>query len=151
MGTQLPVLKSGQSPNITFGPCLLWPNGWMNQYSTWCSGGPRSNLHCARWGPSSPSPKGAHPPIFGPCLLWSNGWVDQDVTWYGGRPRPRRRCVRWGPSSPSKGHSSTPVFGPCVSYGHDGSSQLLLRSYENQLRLGGVSVPSRVWFLFWYS
>jgi len=38
--------------------------------------------HCARWRPSSPSPrKGAQPPIFSPCLLWPNGWMDQDATW----------------------------------------------------------------------
>jgi len=29
-----------------------------------------------RWGPSSPSPKGAQPPIFGPCPLWPNSWMD---------------------------------------------------------------------------
>jgi len=28
-GTQLPSPKKGQSPPI-FGPCLLWPNGWMD-------------------------------------------------------------------------------------------------------------------------
>ena len=27
-------------------------------------------------GPSSPSPKGAQPPIFGRYLLWLNGWMD---------------------------------------------------------------------------
>jgi len=54
-GIQL-LLKGAQPP--LFGPCLLWP-------------------HCARWGPSSSSPKGAQlPPIFGPCLLWPNGWMD---------------------------------------------------------------------------
>ena len=24
----------GAQPRI-FGPCLLWPNGWMDQYATW--------------------------------------------------------------------------------------------------------------------
>jgi len=28
------------------------------------------------WGPSSPSPKGAQPPVFGQCPLWPNGWMD---------------------------------------------------------------------------
>ena len=32
--------------------------------------------HCVRWGSSSPSPKGAQPPIFGQCPLWPNGWMD---------------------------------------------------------------------------
>ena len=29
MGTQLPSSKMDKTP--IFGPCLLWPNGWMNQ------------------------------------------------------------------------------------------------------------------------
>jgi len=30
-GTQLP--KGAQPP--IFGPCLLWPNGWIDQDATW--------------------------------------------------------------------------------------------------------------------
>ena len=55
-----------------FGPCLLWPNGWMDQGATWYGGKPRPRRHCVRWGPSSPPPKkrgGGTPRIFGPCLL----------------------------------------------------------------------------------
>jgi len=69
---------------------VLWPNGWMGQDQTWHTGRPRPWPHCVRWGPSSPSSKGAQPPIYGPCLLRPNGCMDQDVTWYAGRPRPRR-------------------------------------------------------------
>ena len=29
MGTQLPSPEGAQPP--IFGPCLLWPNGWMDQ------------------------------------------------------------------------------------------------------------------------
>jgi len=86
---------------------VLWPNGWTDQDETWHAGRPRPWLHCVRWGPSSPSPKGeeTESPIFGPYLLWTNCWIDQDATWYGRRTRPReprRLCVRWGPSSPSQ-------------------------------------------------
>jgi len=35
------------------GPCLLWPNGWMDQDDTWHGGRP----HYARWGQSSPTHK----------------------------------------------------------------------------------------------
>jgi len=37
-----------------FGPCLLRPNGWMDQDATWTwyGGRPRHRPHCARWGPS---------------------------------------------------------------------------------------------------
>jgi len=75
----------------------------MDQNETWHAGRPRRWPHCVRWGPSSPSPKGAQPPIFGPYLLRSNASMDQDATWYGGRPRPRRLCVKLSP--PQKGRS----------------------------------------------
>jgi len=62
MGTQLPSPKRGRSSSI-FGPCLLWSNGWMDQDGTLHGGGPRSRPYCARWEPSSPTPKkGAQPP-----------------------------------------------------------------------------------------
>jgi len=38
-GTQLPLPKGAQPP--IFGPCLLWPNGWMNQDATWYRGRPQ--------------------------------------------------------------------------------------------------------------
>jgi len=54
--------KKGAQPPPVFGPCLLWPNGWMDQGATWCGGRPRPRRHCVRFGPSSPS-KG-HSPQF---------------------------------------------------------------------------------------
>ena len=30
-----------------FGPCLLWPNSWMDQDATWYVGRPRPRPHCA--------------------------------------------------------------------------------------------------------
>ena len=71
-GDPAPPSPKGQRPPI-FGPCLLWPNGWIDQDATWYTGRPRPRRHCVRWGPSSPQ-KGAHsPPIFSACLLWPNG------------------------------------------------------------------------------
>ena len=32
-GIQLP--KKGHNVPTIFGPCLLWPNGWMDQDATW--------------------------------------------------------------------------------------------------------------------
>jgi len=51
MGTQVPLPKKGAELPPIFIPCLLWPNGWMEE------GRPRPRPHCARWGPSFPSPK----------------------------------------------------------------------------------------------
>jgi len=49
--------KEGHSP-IIFNPCLLWPNGWMHQDTTWYGGRPQPRRHCVRWGPSPPPLKG---------------------------------------------------------------------------------------------
>jgi len=64
----LPLSKKGTAPPI-FGPYLLWPNGWMDQDGTWYGGEPRSRPHCARWGPSSPSPKRGQSPHIRPVSL----------------------------------------------------------------------------------
>jgi len=78
----------------------LWPNGWTDQDETWHAGRSRPWPHCVRWGPSSPSSKGAQlPPNFRPISVRPYGCMDQEATWYGARPQPRRLCVRWGPRS----------------------------------------------------
>ena len=104
-----PPSPKGRSPPI-FGPCLLRPNGCMDQDATWYGDRPQPRRLCVRWYPA-PSPQkggGALSPIFAPCLLWPNGWMDQDSTCHGGRPQSRRLCVRWEPSPlPQKGLSAT--------------------------------------------
>ena len=54
-----PPQKGDRAPTI-FVPCLLRPNGWMDQDATWYGGRPRPRPHCVRWGPSSPSHKKGH-------------------------------------------------------------------------------------------
>jgi len=63
-----PLPKRGQSPPI-FGPCLLWPNGWMDQDATWYRVRPQPKRHCVTWGPSSPSKKSAQPLSFRPMSV----------------------------------------------------------------------------------
>ena len=41
-GTQLPPEKRHIHPHPIFGPCVLWPNGWMNHDATWYGGMRRS-------------------------------------------------------------------------------------------------------------
>jgi len=67
-GIALP-LKQAQPP--VFGPCLLWPNGWMDDATfgtevDLCSG------HIVLHGDAAAPAKGAQQPnpLFGPCLLW---------------------------------------------------------------------------------
>jgi len=138
MGTQLllPIPKRGEPP--IFGPCLLWPNGWMDQDETWQGGRPRPWPHCVRWGSSSPSPKGAQPPFFDPCLLWPNGTQLPSLKKGQSPPVLVHVCcgqtAEWikvtlglevglgpgdivfdrDPTPPEKRHSPHPIFGPCI-------------------------------------
>ena len=101
-------LAPPENPHPSFGPCLLWPNGWMDQDATWFGGKLLLRRRCVRWGWSSPL-KGVHPPVFGPCVL-KDGWRHHLVRKY--RPRPRPHCIMRGPSSPAKGAQQTPSFRP---------------------------------------
>jgi len=56
-----PPQKRGEAPQI-FGPCLLRPNGWIDQYGSCHGGRPQPRRHCVRWGPSLIPQKGAQPP-----------------------------------------------------------------------------------------
>jgi len=110
-GEPTPLPKKGAKPPI-FGPCLLWPNGWMDQDGTCHGDGPRPRRHWFSMRTQFPPKKGTQPPIFGPCLLWPNGCMYQDTTWYGGRPQPRRHCVRWGPRCACPKGAQPPNFLP---------------------------------------
>ena len=71
MGTQFPPPQKGGRPPI-FGPGLLWPKGWMDQYATWYEGRPWPS-HIVLHGDSAP-PNGAQPPNFRPMSIvakWS--------------------------------------------------------------------------------
>ena len=61
-GDPTPSPKRGRIPQI-FGPCLLWPNGWMDQNGTWHGGKPQPRRLWVRWGPSPLPKKGAEPPL----------------------------------------------------------------------------------------
>ena len=52
-GDAAPFPQRGTALN--FGPCLLWPKGWMDQDATWYGGRRRPRPHCVRCGPSSPT------------------------------------------------------------------------------------------------
>jgi len=66
-----PHPKKGAEPPKFLSPCLLWPNGWMDQDGTWHGGRPQPRRLCVRWGPSPLLPKkGAEPlPNFWPFSI----------------------------------------------------------------------------------
>jgi len=49
-----PSPKRRADPPQIFGPCLLWPNGWMDQDGTWHGDRPLPRRLCVGWGPSRP-------------------------------------------------------------------------------------------------
>ena len=49
VGTQLPPKNGHSPPPPVFGPCLLWPNSWMDQDVIWYGGRPRPTQNCVRW------------------------------------------------------------------------------------------------------
>jgi len=68
-GSTPPPQKGGTAPFC--GPCLLWPNGRMDQDAT-CYGGRRHLGDIVVDGDPAPH----SPSLFGPCSLWPNGWMD---------------------------------------------------------------------------
>jgi len=52
-----PLPKKGHSSSPIFGPCLIWPNDWMHQDTTWYGSRPRPRRYCddcVRWEPTPP-------------------------------------------------------------------------------------------------
>jgi len=125
--------KKGHSSPPVPGPCLLWPNGSINQDSIWYGGRPWPRPHCVRWGPSYPTQRGTAPTIFGPMSVVAKRleiqlMMDQDATWYCSRPRPRRHCVRWVTTQLPPKRGTTPNFRPYVyAKWHDGLRCHLVR------------------------
>ena len=99
--------KKGSKPaSPMFGPCLLWPNGWIDQNGTWCGGGPWSRPHCARWGPSSPPPKKGRSPQFSAHL-----YCGQMAQWI---KMPLGTEVNLSPNDSSPKRAQPPILGPCL-------------------------------------
>jgi len=99
-----------------FGPCRLWPKGWMDQDATLYGSRFRPRRHCVTWDPNpSPSKKGAEQPHFSAHVLRPSGWMHQGATWCEDRPRPRPHCVRWRPNSPT-GAQQPPIFWPILMW-----------------------------------
>jgi len=57
-----PRKKDTPTPPI-FGPCLLWPNGWMDEDAAWCAEVDLGPGHIVLDGGPSSRERG-------PCLLW---------------------------------------------------------------------------------
>jgi len=126
------VRKGHNHPHPIFGPCLLWPNGWMDQDATWYGGKRRLRRCCVRWGHSSPPLKWAQPPVFGSCLLWPNDWMDEDATWYRSRPRPRGNQTHWYQDTSARVLKCPDSSAKTPAPRHFGTSQWTFRHYSRR-------------------
>ena len=68
-GDPAPFPKRGAKLPQIFGPCLMRPNGWVDEAGTWHGGRPQPSRFCVRWGPSPPPPKGGYAPNFLPISI----------------------------------------------------------------------------------
>jgi len=76
-----PTKKGAKPPSL--GPCLLWPNGWMDQDVTWCGGRPRPRPQCVRCARAKcPKSGGAAVPL----SVGAAAWVPSNTTSPGQRP-----------------------------------------------------------------
>jgi len=115
-GDPAPPPPKGAQPAI-FGPYLLWPTGWMDQYPKWYGGWPRLRRHYARWEPSSPTKRGQSPQFSAHvCCGQSSGWIKMPLGTKIGLG-PGHIVLHGDPAPPSqKWHS--PQFFAHIFYGH---------------------------------
>jgi len=96
-GNPAPLPQEGAQLPI-FGPCLLWPNGWMDQDATWYGCRPRPRPHCVRWGTQIPL-KGAKLPNFQPMSIVSKR-SPMSLNWYAST---QANCMLDGDPGPPRG------------------------------------------------
>ena len=145
MGTRLPLHKRGAQTLPIFGPCLLWPNGGMDQDATWYDGRPQPGQHCVKCGPSSP-PRGTAPLQISAhvCCGQTAGWIKMPLGTKVGLG-PGRVVLHEDPAPPPK-RGTAPNFQPMsivakwspVSATAEDlfpylSTSLLIFSFENRL------------------
>ena len=99
------------TPQI-FGPCLFWPNGWLDQNATW----PRR--HCVRWGPITPKRGDISPPLFWPMFCGQIArWITMPLGTELGLG-PHHIVLHEDLAAPQKrGHSPPPKFSARVFCG----------------------------------
>jgi len=51
-GPSYPQNRRNTHHHPVYGPCLLWPNGWMDVDAAWYGSRPRPRPHCIRRGPA---------------------------------------------------------------------------------------------------
>ena len=77
-GPSYPQNREHTHHHPVFGPCLLWPNGWMDEDATWYGSRPRPRpQRCIRWGPISYPRMGHSSPLFSAHIYCGHGRPSQ--------------------------------------------------------------------------
>ena len=76
MWTQLHPEKRHTHPHPIFDPCLLWPNGWMDEDAAWYGSRPRPRSRFTRRGPNSRK-RGTAAPLFSAVVYCGHGRPSQ--------------------------------------------------------------------------
>ena len=71
--------KKGTPTPPNFGPCVLWPNGWMDEDADWYGSRPRPRPYCTRRGPTPSSHKSGtdSTPLFSAHVYCGHGRPSQ--------------------------------------------------------------------------
>ena len=103
------------------GPCLMWPNGWMDQDATWYKGRPRPRRHCVRLRPSSPRK------LRGNCASFRGAATPSNTTSLGPMFTSEPSGILIHPAvwlCPQKGGTAFPqFFGPSLFWPNNGMYQ----------------------------
>ena len=112
------------------GSCLMWPNSWMDQDSTWYRGRPWPKPQCVRWGPSSPTKRAQRPPILAMSIVAKrlDGSRCHLVVGTEVGLGPGDILLDGDSAAPKRGHISPPLFGSCLLWPNGRPSQQLLSS-----------------------
>jgi len=140
MGTPVLSSKRGRSPQI-FGPCLLWPNGWMDQDRTWHGGTPQPKRLCVRWVPR-PSPKRGRSPLFSAHVYCGQtaGWIKMALVIEVGLS-PGDFVLDGDTAPPQKcGGAPFPIFGPFLLWPNGWMHQDAAIGYEGRPQPRGLCV-----------
>jgi len=65
--------KKAHPPHLIFGPCLLWPNGWMDEDATWYGSRPRPSHFVLDGFPAIRERGTAARPSFRPMSIVASG------------------------------------------------------------------------------
>jgi len=115
MGTQLPHPKK-EHRSQNFRPCLLWPNGWMDEDATWYGSMPQPRRHCVTWRPSSPHAKRGHrltAPNFRPMSIVAKR-IDGSRCHLVGRWASTQATLCYMDTELPRKRGTAPIFGPCL-------------------------------------